>query len=59
MHACSIKDLPGKYKSSIQAIIIWPLILSQANGGFKSFVNFLGQVDKPLGKTVNLNSVFP
>ena len=35
---------------------VCPCILRRANGGFVNLVNFLGQGDRPFGKTTNLNS---
>ena len=36
--------------SSMYIAAVYPCILSIANGGFVSFVNFRGPGDKPLGK---------
>ena len=37
--------------------IVHPCILSLANGGFVSFVNFCRPGTKPLGKTTNFKSL--
>ena len=42
--------------SSMYIATVYPCILSIANGGFVSFVNFRGPGDKPLGKTTIFKS---
>ena len=42
--------------SSMYIAIVYPYILSIANGGFISFVNFRGHGDTPLGKTRNFKN---
>ena len=50
------KSIPPLKRGVGSNYAMYPFILSIANGGFASFVNFRGPNDKPFGKTTNFQS---